>query len=80
MEKVKDRKIIKKVTKRPRETSKDLQATLALANVSVHDSTIGKKTNKNGVRGRISRRKPPLSNKNIVARLKFAKERTDDEQ
>lgn len=43
MEKVKDRKIIKKVTKKPRETSKYLQATLALANVSVHDSTIGKK-------------------------------------
>ena len=60
-------KIIKEVTKNPTETSKDLQATLALANVNVHDSTIRKRLNKNGVHGRIARRKPLLSKKNIAA-------------
>ncbi len=72
-----NRKIIKEVTKNPRVTSKDLQATLALANVSVHDSTIRKRLNKNGVHGRIARRKPLLSKKNIAACLKFAKEHID---
>ena len=75
-----NRKIIKEVTKNPRVTSKDLQATLALANVSVHDSTIRKRLNKNGVHGRIARRKPLLSKKNIAARLKFTKEHIDDPQ
>jgi len=49
-----------------------------LANVSVHESTIRKTLNKNGVPGRIARRKPPLSKKNIAAHLKFAKDHLDD--
>ncbi|XP_075444851.1 uncharacterized protein LOC142488342 isoform X3 [Ascaphus truei] len=72
-----NQQIIQEVTKNPRVTSKDLQATLALANVSVHDSTIRKRLN-NG--GWIARRKPLLSKKNIAARLKFAKEHIDDPQ
>ena len=48
-----------------------------MANVSVHDSTIRKR---HGVHGRIARRKPLLSKKNIAARLKFAKEHIDDPQ
>ena len=51
-----------------------------MANVSVHDSTIRKRLNKNGVHGRIARRKPLLSKKNIAAHLKFAKEHIDDPQ
>ena len=55
------RTIIQEVTKNPRVTSKDLQAFLALANVCVHESTIRKTLNKNGVHGRLARRKPLLS-------------------
>ena len=42
------------------------------ANVSVNESTVRLTLNKSGVHGRIARRKPLLSKKNIAARLKFA--------
>ena len=58
--------------------SKDLLASLALANVSVHKSTIRKTLNKDGVHGRIARRKSLLSKKNIAACLTFAKDHLDD--
>ena len=44
---------------------------------SVDKSTICKTLNKNGVHGRTSQKKPLLSQKNIAARLKFAKEHLD---
>ena len=72
------RRTIIQVTKNPRVMSKDLQASLALANVSVHKSTIRKTLNKNGVDRRMARRNPLLSKKNIATRLKFAKEHLDD--
>ncbi|XP_075466503.1 centromere protein U isoform X5 [Ascaphus truei] len=68
-----NQQINQEVTKNPRVTSKDLQATIALTNVSVHDTTIRKRPNKNGVHGRIARRKSLLSKKNIAGRLKFAR-------
>ena len=49
-----------------------------MANVSVHESTIRKTLNKNGVYGRTAQRKPLLSKKNIAAHLKFAKDHRDD--
>ena len=62
----------------PHIMSKDLQASLALANVSVHASTIRKTLNKKGVHGRTARRKPLLSKKNTSAPLKLANDHLED--
>uniref|UniRef100_A0A3B3DJG5 Transposase n=1 Tax=Oryzias melastigma TaxID=30732 RepID=A0A3B3DJG5_ORYME len=72
------RQLIREVTKDPRATSKELQASLTSIKVSVHDSTIRKRLGKNGLHGRVPRRKPLLSKKNIKARLNFAKKHLDD--
>ena len=61
-------------------TAKDLKASLELANISVHESTICKTLNKQGIHGRTPRRKPLLTEKNIAAHLKFAKELFDTPQ
>ncbi|KAK3550030.1 hypothetical protein QTP86_018655, partial [Hemibagrus guttatus] len=74
------RQLIQEVTKDPTTTSKELQASLASVKVSVHDSTIRKRLGKNGLRGRVPRRKPLLSKKNIKARLSFARKHLDDPQ
>ncbi|KAK3530705.1 hypothetical protein QTP86_032242, partial [Hemibagrus guttatus] len=57
------RQLIQEVTKDPTTTSKELQASLASVKVSVHDSTIRKRLGKNGLHGRVPRRKPLLSKK-----------------
>ena len=72
------RTIIQLITKNPRVTSKDLQASLALANVSVHEAPIRETPDKNGVHGRIARRKPLLFKTNIAAHVKFANDHMDD--
>ncbi|KAK3517850.1 hypothetical protein QTP70_020993, partial [Hemibagrus guttatus] len=72
------RQLIKEVTKDPATTSKELQASLASVKVSVHDSTIRKRLGKNGLHGRVPRRKPLLSKKNIKAHLSFARKHLDD--
>ncbi|KAK3511702.1 hypothetical protein QTP70_014531 [Hemibagrus guttatus] len=74
------RQLIQEVTKDPTTTSKELQASLASVKVSVHDSTIRKRLGKNGLHGRVPRRKPLLSKKNIKARLSFARKHFDDPQ
>ncbi|KAK3555983.1 hypothetical protein QTP86_032846 [Hemibagrus guttatus] len=74
------RQLIQEVTKDPTTTSKELQASLASVKVSVHDSTIRKRLGKNGLHGRVPRPKPPLSKKNIKARLSFARKHLDDPQ
>uniref|UniRef100_A0A8C5R032 Transposase n=1 Tax=Leptobrachium leishanense TaxID=445787 RepID=A0A8C5R032_9ANUR len=71
------RRMVNEVKKNPRVSAKDLQKSLAHANIFVDTSTIRKTLNKNGVHGRTPRRKPLLSKKNIAARLKFAKEHLD---
>ncbi|KAK3525999.1 hypothetical protein QTP70_011800 [Hemibagrus guttatus] len=48
--------------------------------VSVHDSTIRKRLGKNGLHGRVPRRKLLLNKKNIKARLSFARKHLDDPQ
>lgn len=64
-------RLIQEVTKEPRKTSKELQALLATVKGSVHDSTIRKTLAKNGIHGRVPRRKPLLSQKNtgVVSHL-----------
>ena len=57
------RQLDKEVTKEPR-TTKALQTSLASVKVSVHDSTIRKRLGKNGIHGRVPRRKPLLTKKN----------------
>ncbi|KAK3545559.1 hypothetical protein QTP70_008111 [Hemibagrus guttatus] len=74
------RQLIQEVTKDPTTTSKELQASLASVKVSVHDSTIRKRLGKNGLHGRVPRRKLLLSKKNIKARLSFARKHLDDPQ
>ncbi|KAK3519712.1 hypothetical protein QTP70_002677 [Hemibagrus guttatus] len=74
------RQLIQEFTKDPTTTSKELQASLASVKVSVHDSTIRKRLGKNGLHGRVPRRKPLLSKKNIKARLSFARKHLDDPQ
>uniref|UniRef100_A0A8D0AL45 Transposase Tc1-like domain-containing protein n=1 Tax=Sander lucioperca TaxID=283035 RepID=A0A8D0AL45_SANLU len=74
------RRLINEVKKQSRMTAKDLKASLELANISVHESTIRKTLNKQGIYGRTPRRKPLLTKKNIAARLKFAKEHIDTPQ
>ncbi|KAK3542023.1 hypothetical protein QTP86_010605 [Hemibagrus guttatus] len=74
------RQLIQEVTKDPTTTSKELQASLASVKVSVHDSTIRKRLGKNGLHGRVPRRKPLLNKKNIKARLSFARKHFDDPQ
>uniref|UniRef100_A0A8C4TBF5 Transposase n=1 Tax=Erpetoichthys calabaricus TaxID=27687 RepID=A0A8C4TBF5_ERPCA len=58
--------IVGEVTKDPRVTSKQLKASLTLANVHVHESTIRRTLNNNGVHGRVARRKPLLSKKTLL--------------
>ncbi|KAK3564394.1 hypothetical protein QTP86_017309, partial [Hemibagrus guttatus] len=74
------RQLIQEITKDPTTTSKELQASLASVKVSVHDSTIRKRLGKNGLHGRVPRRKPLLSKKNIKACLIFARKHLDDTQ
>ncbi|KAK3562843.1 hypothetical protein QTP86_010750 [Hemibagrus guttatus] len=74
------RQLIQEVTKDPTTTFKELQASLASVKASVHDSTIRKRLGKNGLHGRVPRRKPLLSKKNIKARLSFARKHLDDPQ
>uniref|UniRef100_A0AAR2LJV0 Transposase n=1 Tax=Pygocentrus nattereri TaxID=42514 RepID=A0AAR2LJV0_PYGNA len=74
------RRLIQEVTKDPTTTSKELQASLASVKVSVHASTIRKRLGKNGLHGRVPRRKPLLSKKNIKAHLNFSKTHLDDPQ
>ena len=71
------RRMLNEVKKNPRVSAKDLQKSLEHAHISVDESTIRKTLNKNGVHGRTPRKKPQLSQKNIAARLKFAKEHLD---
>lgn len=68
------------VTQEPRQTSKELQASLASVNVSNHDSALTKNLRKNGTNGRVARRKPLLTKRNIKACLAFAKKHSDDPQ
>lgn len=70
------RVVLREVTKNLRGTSKHLQATLALNNFNVHESTIREALNKNGVHGRIVGRKPLLSKKRTL-HVKFAEDHVD---
>ena len=63
---------VPEVTKEPRVTSKQTKASLTLANVNVHEFTIRRTLNNNGVNYSITRRKPLLSKKNIAVHLQFA--------
>ena len=74
------RRLIQEVTKEPRTTSKELQDSLPSVKVSVHDSTMRQRLGKNGIHGRVPRRKPLLTKKNTMARLTFAKQHLDDPQ
>ena len=74
------RKLVQDVSKDPKLSGKDLQASLATAGVNVHPSTIRKALNKEGLHGRIARKKPLLSKKNVAARLQFAKQHVDKPQ
>uniref|UniRef100_A0A8B9H1S2 Transposase Tc1-like domain-containing protein n=1 Tax=Astyanax mexicanus TaxID=7994 RepID=A0A8B9H1S2_ASTMX len=67
------RVILLEVTKNPRVTSKQLKASVILANVN--ESTTRRTLNKSGVHIRVARGK--LSKKKIAACLNFAKDHMD---
>ena len=73
-------RFIQGVTKEPRTTSKELQASLPSVKVSVHDSTMRKRPGKNDMHGRVPRQKPLLAKKNMKACLTFAKKHFDENQ
>lgn len=58
--------------------SKELIASLALANISVRETTIRSILSNNNMHGRIARRKLLLSKKHMAAYLHFAKEHMDE--
>ena len=66
-------RLISEVKKQPLMTAKDLKASLELANISVHESTIHQTLNKPCIYSRTPWRKPLLTKKNIAACQKFAK-------
>ena len=70
-------RLLNEVKKNHRVSAKDLQKSLAYANIPVSESTIRKTLNKNGFHGRIPQRKPLLSKNNIAARYQFAQEHLD---
>ncbi len=65
--------LIQEVIKEPRTTSKELQASLASLKVSVHDSTIRKRLDKNSIHGMSSKAKATADQMNTKAHLTFAK-------
>lgn len=71
---------LQEFTKEPRTTFKELQTSLFLLKVRVHDSTVGKKIirlSKNGIHGRAPRRKPQLTEHNTKSHLTFGKYSVD---
>uniref|UniRef100_A0A9J7YNC4 Transposase Tc1-like domain-containing protein n=1 Tax=Cyprinus carpio carpio TaxID=630221 RepID=A0A9J7YNC4_CYPCA len=70
------RALVREVKKNPKITVAELQR----FKVSFHDSTLRKRLGKNGLHGRLPRRKPLLSKKNIKAHLSFARKHLDDPQ
>uniref|UniRef100_A0A674EJM0 Tc1-like transposase DDE domain-containing protein n=1 Tax=Salmo trutta TaxID=8032 RepID=A0A674EJM0_SALTR len=67
------RKLVREASKRPTATLKELQEYLASTSCMLHVTTISRILHMNGLWGRVARRKPFLTMKNIQARLKFAK-------
>lgn len=74
------RRLNNEVKKQPRETAKDLKASLELDDICVHESTVCKTLDKYSVHGRIPQRKTQLTRQNVAAHLKFVKEHTDPPQ
>lgn len=69
--------IVRVASKNPRVTSKELKASLALANVNVYKTITRRILNNNGVLGRVAKRKPILSKKNLATSLQFVKDQMD---
>uniref|UniRef100_A0AAY5K9G5 Transposase Tc1-like domain-containing protein n=1 Tax=Esox lucius TaxID=8010 RepID=A0AAY5K9G5_ESOLU len=67
------RKLVREASKRPTATLKELQEFLASTGCVLHVTTISRILHMNGLWGRVARRKPFLTKKNIQARLKVAK-------
>ena len=71
------RQLVVEVSKNPTVTSRELQSSLARADIHVHRSTIPRTLNQVGLHGRVARKKPLLKTKHREARLKFAKTHLD---
>ena len=67
------RKLVLEAAKRPKATLKELQELLASTGCAVRVTTISRILHMSGLWGRVARRKPFLTKKNIQARLYFAK-------
>ncbi|XP_031750312.1 uncharacterized protein LOC116407961 [Xenopus tropicalis] len=69
--------ILQEIVKDPGLTSKELKASLALANVNVHDSTIRRTLTNIRMHGCVAKRKKLPPKRNIVPCLQFAENHVD---
>ena len=68
------RKLVREAKKNPKVTSTDFQSTLKDAGVEVSTPTIRRVLNRNGLHGRVARKKPYLKTQHKKARLAYARE------
>ena len=73
------RNVLRDVTSNPRTSADDVQKSLKDAGVEVHQSTVRRALDREGLHGRVARRKPLLSPKHRKMRLTFAKAHVDKE-
>jgi transposase len=71
-------KLVREAKAKPSLTLKDLQDSAAKAGTEVHKSTISRVLHKDGLHGRVSRKKPLLKKNHIKAYLKFAKRHREE--
>ncbi|KAG9336831.1 hypothetical protein JZ751_003179 [Albula glossodonta] len=74
------RKIVRDAKKNPQITSAEKQDSLKTSCVAVSRCTIRRHLKKNGLHGRVARRKPLLRKCHIICRLQYAKQQRDNPQ
>lgn len=74
------RKIVRDAKKNPQITSAEIQDSLKTSGVAVSRCTIRRHLQKNGLHGRVARRKPLLRKCHKVSRLQYAKQHRDKPQ
>lgn len=74
------RKIARDAKKNPQITSAEIQESLKKTGVAVSRCTIRRHLNKNGLHGRVARRKPLLRKCHKASRLQYAKQHRDKPQ
>ena len=76
----KDHTKSKEVTRDPRVMSRKLKASLGVVTVNVHEFTIRRTLNINGVHGRVTKKKAISLQKEHCCRLRFAQDHVDESE